>query len=180
MSYIYEVLNSVDWVKFFKLKNSLNEQLNQRTARFLKSVVLDGAVAEFSNGALDYVDEDGWDLVAADSTKIEIKSDKRVKYNSRMRVRVPVRNFHLGLGDENLNLFSYINFDVLLIIGLDCVGYVLANDLILENLGCKLQAEVEREKINWIYVDESPQETVNIDAEALVKNLVSRIVESVD
>lgn len=52
---------AVNWNRFFLLVNAVGNQLNDRTLRFLKSIIQDKGIARMSNGVVEYVDNIGQD-----------------------------------------------------------------------------------------------------------------------
>lgn len=51
----------VDWKSFFEMRHSVGNQLNDRTLRFLKSIIQDKAIEKMSGGKVQYVDLIGQD-----------------------------------------------------------------------------------------------------------------------
>ena len=70
-----KVLESVDWVSFFKMVGCLGEELNSKKNRFDKADILENALALMSNEKIKWVDKVGWDHEAG-RKKIEMKSQR--------------------------------------------------------------------------------------------------------
>lgn len=67
---------SVDWPRFFRLADSIGASLNSRKDRFDKASILELAVAEYSQGRIEWVDKEHHDLEVTDTgmmCRIEMK-----------------------------------------------------------------------------------------------------------
>lgn len=61
-NYVFELIkNSVDWNRFFRIRQSLTTEFNKPSERFLKSEVNERALCRCSNGVLSYINEPGRD-----------------------------------------------------------------------------------------------------------------------
>ena len=51
----------INWEAFFRLRKSIEVELNKNSERFFKSTVLERGLCRYSNGLLRYIDERGRD-----------------------------------------------------------------------------------------------------------------------
>ena len=64
---------SIDWNLFFTLVESVGAGLNSPKLRFLKSDFLEMAIARYSDGSVEWVDQIGFDHLFEGKVKIEMK-----------------------------------------------------------------------------------------------------------
>ena len=81
-----QLKSSVNWNRFFLMVNAVGDQLNDRTLRFLKSIVQDSAIARMSGGTIEYVDQVGQDHQMG-SVRIETKCGTNVLTTGRGKAK---------------------------------------------------------------------------------------------
>ena len=69
------LVNAVDWSRFFTIVDHVGDSMNDRKSRFDKSDMFEDALDNCSEGAVQWVDNVGWDHVIGNIT-MEMKSQK--------------------------------------------------------------------------------------------------------
>jgi hypothetical protein len=79
---------NMDFQRFARLTKALGSQLNDAQLRFLKAMVFEQSVEEYSNGKIKYVGEEGCDFVipSLNDVRIEMKYNEGALYTSSRKI----------------------------------------------------------------------------------------------
>ena len=117
------IRDCVDWDAFFDLVQNLPPSLNSRKNRWDKSDLIEAGLDRFSDGQLKWVDDDGFDHIMPDGTKIEFKFEAESLRTKKRRDRkrngtiAPVRLMNSMSGGKARRLDK--KFDFLIVCDLD-------------------------------------------------------------
>jgi len=78
VEYGNRIISVLDCARYFRLVNSLGNQLNDRKSRFDKSDIIEQSLDVYSNGVLKWADDIGFDLIDTEKNiKIEVKYEDK-------------------------------------------------------------------------------------------------------
>jgi hypothetical protein len=106
--------NAIDWTAFFSLVANVGDELNERKLRFDKSDLFEQAVADFSGGTVEWVDKIGFDLIAFDKCRLEMKYAKGAMTTPKGKTKKKVKELKLvntmggGTSRELTQTFDYL------------------------------------------------------------------------
>ena len=112
------LVNAVDWSRFFTIVDHVGDSMNDRKSRFDKSDMFEDALDNCSEGAVQWVDNVGWDHVIGDIT-MEMKSQKNCLYTSKGALKKKTASIKLmnSLGSaEKRTADEVMRFEHLLIV----------------------------------------------------------------
>lgn len=154
MSKVVSQLKTVNWNRFFLMVNAVGDQLNDRTLRFLKSIIQDKGIARMSNGMIEYVDKIGQDHQLG-NIRIETKAGTNILTTGkgkpkRAGVTGSVKlNNTLGSSDGR----SLPNtFDYLMLVDTDAVAVAKYQDILpyVTSNGDGLSVKLPYEVLEWV------------------------------
>lgn len=149
-----QLKTSVNWNRFFLMVNAVGDQLNDRTLRFLKSIVQDSAIARMSGGTIEYVDLVGQDHQMGE-VRIETKCGTNVLTTGRGKAKragvtgsVKLNNT-LGSSDGRTLPDT---FDYLMIVDTDAVAIAKYQDILpyVSSNGDGLSVKLPYEVLEWV------------------------------
>lgn len=149
-----QLKTSVNWNRFFLLVNAVGDQLNDRTLRFLKSIVQDSAIARMSNGKVEYVDQIGQDHQLG-KIRIETKCGTNVLTTGRGKAKragitgsVKLNNT-LGSSDGRSLPDT---FDYLMLVDTDAVAIAKYQDILpyVTSNGDGLSVKLPYAVLEWV------------------------------
>jgi hypothetical protein len=78
---------NMDFARFAKLVHALGSQVNEGQLRFLKAMIFEQSIEEYSNGNVDYVGQVGCDLIIAslNNARVEMKYIEDIIYTSKRK-----------------------------------------------------------------------------------------------
>jgi hypothetical protein len=112
------LVDAVDWCRFFRIVDHVGDSMNDRKSRFDKSDMFEDALDDCSKGAVQWVDNIGWDHVVGNIT-MEMKSQKNCLYTSKGTLKKKTASIKLmnSLGSaEKRTADEVMRFDYLLIV----------------------------------------------------------------
>ena len=181
----------VDYSRFFKLVERIGPQLNERKNRFDKADIFEQAVEEYSNGALEWVDEVGHDHVAKHSgDKSEQKTQQPALYTKAGNLKKRTASIRLlnMLGDE-ANCEYEPKYDVLQIIDTgnsESFSVALATPEVVQRYVVKTKdaftVQIPTSELTFVYRPEdfkSQDEPVTIDYLTEKRELQKKLIASV-
>lgn len=122
---------AIDWQRFINLAHSLGDQLNDAQWRFFKAIVFENSMETYSDGSVEYVGEEGCDLIVTGDKgqrlRVEMKYTENALYTPKgVNPRAQCQSITL-MNSKGTNTHKALpaNYaDYLLIVGLRCAALV--------------------------------------------------------
>ena len=187
---LIEILKSINWQKFYNLCISIGKELNDSQWRFLKAIILENGVAEYSNNKLSYVGdkEKGCDFIVETlgNIKIEMKYTEECLYNKKYQLKKTTKNITL-LNSRGTNTHSCLpeNYSEYLLI-VEMKGAALVSKEVLQKYvsvnGDSLTVKIPANELHIIFQpNEITQltEKNELHIKTTIMNTITQIIQSI-
>ena len=181
MSDVVDQLKTLNWNTYFSIVHSMGDQLNERQLRFTKSMVQDRAVAQISNGKIEYVDKVGQDH-QLDNIRIETKCGKNFLTTptgkpKQKRKTASIKLTNTQGSSDGRDLPN--TFDYLMIVDTDTVAIASFQDIksYVKSNGDGLSVQLPYEVLEWVV---SPGELAKEKLNIIVCNIKADIDKVID
>jgi len=149
-----ELAENVDWKNFFEMRHSVGSQLNDRTLRFLKSIIQDKAIEKMSDGRVQYVDLIGQDHQFK-KYRIETKCGTNVLTTAKGKEKKKCVTGSIKLNNTLGSSHGRIlpdTFDYLMIVDNDAVAIVKRENLLphITSGGDGLSVKLPYSTLEWV------------------------------
>jgi hypothetical protein len=182
--------SAVNWQRFVNLAASLGSQLNDAQWRFFKATVLENSVEAYSDGSVQYVAQEGCDLLVRVGScvpaRVEMKYTEHALYSPRgQRPRVYSSSIVL-MNSKGTNTHQSLPqswADYLLIVGIRAAALIdraaLEQHLLIN--GDSITARVPTASVQWIFDPSTVREptVTQIDLREQLNSAVKQVIADV-
>jgi hypothetical protein len=151
---------AINWQRFINLAHSLGDQLNDAQWRFFKAIVFENSMETYSDGSVEYVGEEGCDLIVTGEEgqrlRVEMKYTENALYTPKgVNPRAQCQSITL-MNSKGTNTHKALpaNYaDYLLIVGLR--GAALVNKVTLSKYakinGDSITAQIPTSEMEFVF-----------------------------
>lgn len=155
--------NAVNWQRFVNLCASIGDQLNDAQWRFFKAIVFENSMEAYSDGSIEYVGQEGCDLLVKIDGKqyrIEMKYTEHALYTAKgMKPRAESQSITLmnSKGSNTHKTLPAGYADYLLVVGSRAAAVIDKKSLtkFIEINGDSISAKIPTDKMKFVFTPNS-------------------------
>ena len=159
--------SNIDWQRFVNLCVSIGDQLNDAQWRFFKAVVFENSMEAYSDGSVEYVGEEGCDLLVTlngQVVRVEMKYTEHALYTAKGKL--PRANSQkitlMNSKGSNTHKSLPVNYaDFLLVVGVRAAALVSKSTLkqFININGDSIDASIPTNKMEFVFTPDTVTES---------------------
>jgi hypothetical protein len=159
--------SNIDWQRFVNLCVSIGDQLNDAQWRFFKAVVFENSMEAYSDGSVEYVGEEGCDLLVTlngQVVRVEMKYTEHALYTAKGKL--PRANSQkitlMNSKGSNTHKSLPANYaDFLLVVGVRAAALVSKSTLkqFININGDSIDASIPTNKMEFVFTPDTVTES---------------------